>query len=56
MAPRRSGNDSSSKHRDEYISASAQVRGDENPSSIAMSSRKPSVWSESIRRQKIKSN
>ena len=38
MAPRRSGNGSSSKHRDKYIPASAQVRGDEHPSSIAMSS------------------
>ena len=38
MAPRRSGRGSSSKHRDEYIPASAQGRGDDHPSSIAMSS------------------
>ena len=36
MAPRRSGKGRSSKHRDEYIPASAQGRGDEHPSSIAM--------------------
>ena len=42
MAPRRSGKGSKSKQRDEYIPASAQGRGDEHPSSIAMSSNGPS--------------
>ena len=34
---RRSGRGGSSKHSDEYIPASAQGRGDDHPSSIAMS-------------------